>query len=91
MKSVLRKLWRAVRPMEAPMQFSIPDITGHSTEVFDRMNKRDLVRAEKRFMELVGEQKFTAAIRSGDGERTVIKSFDPSADETVFIRPMQGG
>ena len=41
-------------------------------------------------MELTGAG-FTAAKRLGEGKSQVLKSFDPTAEETLFIPRLQGG
>jgi hypothetical protein len=49
-----------------------------------------VTEAERRFKELTGTG-FTAAMRLDDGKRKVLKSFDPTAEETLFIPRLQGG
>ena len=73
------------------MKFYIPDHTGHSTEVFDRSSKAELAKAEARFMELVNGDKLTPAVKTGEGDAVVNRTFDPYADAYTFVRPMQGG
>ena len=34
---------------------------------------------------------FTAAVRTGPGEQRVIRSFDPTAEETLFYPRLVGG
>ena len=34
---------------------------------------------------------FTAGVRTASGEATVMRSFDPSAEETVFFPRLIGG
>jgi hypothetical protein len=34
---------------------------------------------------------FTAAVRTGPGEQRVIRSFDPTAEETLFYPRLIGG
>jgi hypothetical protein len=41
-------------------------------------------------MELTGAG-FTAAVRTGPGEQRVIRSFDPTAEETLFYPRLVGG
>ena len=41
-------------------------------------------------MELTGAG-FTAAKRLGEGKSEVLRSFDPTAEETLFIPRLQGG
>jgi molybdopterin converting factor small subunit len=75
------------------MRFSIMDQTGHSSESFDPANKTTLEAAMARFAELTGgDRRYTAAAKhAGKGDATVIKAFDATADEILFIPPLQGG
>ena len=59
----------------------------HSFDVHDRV---EVEKAERRFKELTGAG-FTAAVRSGPGEQRVIRSFDPTAEETLFYPRLVGG
>jgi hypothetical protein len=43
-----------------------------------------------RFRELTGAG-FTAAKRLGEGKSEVLRSFDPTAEETLFVPRLQGG
>jgi hypothetical protein len=51
---------------------------------------REVAKAEQRFTELTGAG-FTAAVRSGPGEQRIIRSFDPTAEETLFYPRLVGG
>lgn len=75
------------------MDFSIMDQTGHTAEAFDTANKTELDAAMKRFAELTtGERHYTAAAKkAGEKDATVIRAFDPTATEILFIPPLQGG
>lgn len=68
----------------------IMDHSGHSTIDFDKANTISVAEAERRFKELTGAG-FTAAVRAGPGESKVVKAFDPNAEETLLIPPLQGG
>ena len=72
------------------MKFSIMDHSGHSTEAFDKASPADLAAAEKRFNELIAAGK-TAAVKHGDGDGVIVRKFDPTAEETLFIPRYQGG
>ena len=63
----------------------VMDRTGDSRHHFD---PRDA--AERRFYELTNLG-FTAAARSGPGQVSQIWSFDPNAEETVFLPRLVGG
>lgn len=68
----------------------IMDQTGHSEHVFDRADIVSMEEAEARFKELTGRG-FRAATRQPGGDAMVVDAFDPTAEETVFIPPLQGG
>lgn len=68
----------------------VMDQTGDTRHEFDPANAEALARAERRFRELTGAG-FTAALRIGPGEITRIRSFDPTAQETLFYPRLVGG
>jgi hypothetical protein len=68
----------------------VMDHTGDTRHHFDPADARAVAKAEARFKELTGAG-FTAAMRSGDGKSDVLRSFDPTAEETLFIPRLQGG
>jgi hypothetical protein len=68
----------------------VMDHTGDTRHPFDPANAGAVAEAERRFKELTGAG-FTAAMRLGDGKSKVLKSFDPTAEETLFIPRLQGG
>ena len=68
----------------------VMDRTGDSRHRFDPSDAQELAKAEQRFRELTGAG-FTAAVRVGPGEISRIRSFDPSAEETVFLPRLVGG
>jgi hypothetical protein len=68
----------------------VMDHTGDSRHQFDPADAAAVAKAEARFKKLTGAG-FTAAMRLGDGKSKVLKSFDPTADETLFIPRLQGG
>lgn len=72
------------------MKFSIMDHSGHSTEAFDKASPADLAAAQKRFDELIGEGR-TAAVRIEPGKSKVVRKFDQTAEEVLFIPRLQGG
>lgn len=73
------------------MKFQIMDQTGHSTEVFDTATPEQLAAAERRFNELVGERKMTAAKRTAPGSSALIRKFDATAEAVVFQPQLVGG
>jgi hypothetical protein len=68
----------------------IMDTTGDSRHTFNPQDLQELARAEQRFKDLTGRG-FTAAVRTGPGQVSCIKSFDPTAEETLFFPRLVGG
>jgi hypothetical protein len=68
----------------------VMDRTGDTRHTFDIHDRADVEKAERRFKELTGAG-FTAAVRWGPGEQRVIRSFDPTAEETLFYPRLVGG
>jgi hypothetical protein len=68
----------------------VMDHTGHTRHCFNPNDTQALAGAEKRFMELTGRG-YTAAVRKGPGDITKVRSFDPAAEETLFIPRLVGG
>ena len=57
---------------------------------FDPNDAQEVAKAGRRFYELT-KLGFTAAARTGPGQVSQIRSFDPSAEETVFFPRLVGG
>ena len=72
------------------MKFDIMDQTGHSTEAFDKASPAELEAAQARFNELVAEGR-TAAVRTGNATGRVIRKFDETAEEVLFIPRLVAG
>ena len=68
----------------------VMDRTGHSEHIFDKANVVELAEAERRFAELTGKG-FTAAKRTEPGKSEILRKFDPSVEETLFVPPLVGG
>jgi hypothetical protein len=68
----------------------VMDDTGDTRHQFDAADAQAVAEAEARFIELTGAG-FTAAKRLGDGKSEVLRSFDPTAEETLFIPRLRGG
>ena len=68
----------------------VVDRTGDTRHWFNRDDTKALSKAEKRFKSLttVG---YTAAERDAAGKATVTRSFDPTAEETLFFPRLVGG
>ena len=72
------------------MKFHVMDLTGHSTIDFTK-DEAGVAEAMEKFKMLVDDQKKIAAVKGKNGDVTKVKSFDPNAEETVFISPLVGG
>ena len=72
----------------------VMDPSGHSSFQFDKNNTSSLAEAERRYNELMGKGYMPAEVKGG-GTHHVPKprqrSFDPDADETIFIPALKGG
>jgi hypothetical protein len=68
----------------------VMDHTGDSRYPFNADDRDSLVRAEERFNMLTAAG-FTAAVRENTGEVALARTFDPSAEETLFFPRLVGG
>jgi hypothetical protein len=68
----------------------VMDHTGDTRYQFEPADAAAVAEAERRFRELT-DSGFTAAKRLDDGKSEVVKTFDPTAEETVFIPRLKGG
>jgi hypothetical protein len=68
----------------------VMDTTGDSRHQFDPRDAKAVAEAEQRFNELTGAG-FIAAERTGAGESRRVKSFNPDAEETLFVPRLVGG
>jgi hypothetical protein len=68
----------------------IMDHHGDTRHNFDAMDAKALLKAERRFKALTSAG-FTAATRTADGEPVVARTFDPTAEETLFFPRLVGG
>jgi hypothetical protein len=68
----------------------VMDHTGDTRHQFDPADAAAVAEAERRFKELTGYG-FTAAKRLDGGKSELVKNFDPTAEETLFIPRLQGG
>jgi len=68
----------------------VMDHNGDTRYRFDASDAKALLEAEQRFKKLTGAG-FTAATRSGSGEPVVKRTFDPTAEETLFYPRLVGG
>jgi hypothetical protein len=68
----------------------VMDHTGDTRNQFDNSDAVAVADAEKRFNALTGAG-FTAAVRTNEGQSKIVRSFDPTAEETLFIPRLMGG
>jgi hypothetical protein len=68
----------------------VMDHTGDSRHSFNPNDALALAKAEMRFRELTGYG-FTAAVRTASGEVSQVRSFDPTAEATLFFPRLVGG
>jgi hypothetical protein len=79
----------APRSMSMATQI-VMDHTGDTRHHFDAADLEALAKAEERFKSLTAVG-FTAAARDSAGTVTVTRSFDPTAEETLFFPRLVGG
>ena len=72
-----------------PVQL-VMDHSGDTRHWYDTSDERSLVKAKERFRQL-SEQGYTAAVRGQDGSSKIVRSFDPTAQETLFFPRLVGG
>jgi hypothetical protein len=68
----------------------VMDHTSDSRHHFDPNNYVEVLDARRRFRELT-EAGYTAAKKTGNGTSEVIRQFDPTAKEMLFIPRLVGG
>lgn len=68
----------------------IMDHAGDTRHYFNTDDVGALSKAQERF-ELLIRLGFTAALREADGRATVVRSFDPMVEETLFYPRLIGG
>jgi hypothetical protein len=68
----------------------VMDFTGDTRHYFNADDTAALNKAEERFRSLTGKG-FTAAVRDAAGQPIVTRSFDATAEETLFFPRLVGG
>jgi hypothetical protein len=68
----------------------VMDLTGDTRHYFDASDDAAAAEAKKRFRDLT-EAGYIAAKRTGNGTSDLIREFDPTAHETLFIPRLVGG
>ena len=69
----------------------VMDPSGHSTVEFDQSNTVELGEALARWTALTSTGHTAAVRKSGETDYTLTRSFDPPADETLFVPQLKGG
>jgi hypothetical protein len=64
--------------------------SGDTRHYFNVGDTEALSKAEARFRMLTGAG-FTAAVRDAAGKATITRTFDPTAEETLFFPRLVGG
>ena len=72
-----------------PVQL-VMDHSGDTRHWYDATDERSLSEAKQRFTQL-SEQGYTAAVREKEGSSRIIRSFEPTAEETLFFPRLVGG
>lgn len=67
----------------------VMDRTGDSRHFFEQDDRKQLAEAEERFKKLTGRG--TAATRTAAGDLNVVRTFDPTVEETLFYPRLVGG
>jgi hypothetical protein len=71
------------------MQFL--NVTGHSTLVWDPVDESSIGIAEAEFDKLLHEGFVAFQREHKDRAARRVETFDPSADEILWLRPLRGG
>ena len=72
-----------------PIQL-VMDRNGDSRYSFNSDDAQEVAQAERRFYELTSVG-FTAAVRTSPDQVSKVRSFDPTAEETLFFPRLVGG
>jgi hypothetical protein len=68
----------------------VMDHTGDTRHIFDATDGDAVSKAEGRFKTLT-QVGYTAAVRTAPGEVELARTFDPTAEETLFFPRLIGG
>jgi SOS-response transcriptional repressor LexA len=72
-----------------PLQL-VMDHSGDTRHWYDATDERSLSEAKERFRQLA-ERGYIAAVREKEGSSRIIRSFEPTAEETLFFPRLVGG
>ena len=68
----------------------VMDHSGDTRHWFDQRDRESLLKAEERFRDL-SNLGYTAAVRNALGDPSIVRNFDPTAEETLFFPRLVGG
>ena len=68
----------------------VMDHSGDTRYWFDQRDRETLLKAEERFRDL-SNLGYTAAVRNALGDHSIVRNFDPTAEETLFFPRLVGG
>jgi hypothetical protein len=68
----------------------VMDLTGDTRHFFEPTNNLSVSEARRRFLVLT-EAGYIAAKRTGNGTSQLLRQFDPTAQETLFMPRLTGG
>ena len=69
----------------------VMDRSGDTRHAFDPNDVGAVGHAERRFRELTGKGFRAVALGKNAGPATLLRHFDPDAEQTLFIPQLQGG
>jgi len=72
-----------------PVQF-VMDHSGDTRHWYDATHERSLSEAKERFRQL-SKRGYIAAVRQQEGSSRIIRSLEPTAEETLFFPRLVGG
>ena len=69
----------------------VMDRHGDTRHAFDPTDAESVARAEARFRQLIGEGFRAVSLAREGAPGTLLRQFDPQAEQTLFIPQLQGG
>jgi hypothetical protein len=69
----------------------VMDQQGDTRHCFELTDREALANAESRFRELSGKGFRAVALGKEDAPSVLLKEFDPTVEQTLFIPQLQGG
>jgi hypothetical protein len=69
----------------------VMDRSGDRRNEFDTADTEAVARAEQHFQELTGKGFRAVALGKDGGPGTVMRHFDPTVEQSLFIPQLQGG